>query len=224
MHRGIATGANEYFIIDQRTVDHYSIPRLFLKPILPSPRLLTQEVIESDPDGVPLLEDLHFLLYCDQPPHVVREEYPGLWSYFEKGIEKGIHKRYLCASKDIWYFQEKRQPSLFLATYMGRSNGNRKAPIRFILNLSEAVATNVYLHLYPTVELSRLIANERSRMLELLRILNAIPLEELLLAGRAYGGGLHKVEPKELLEVTLPDVPRWLRVGTFKQLALIRPA
>jgi hypothetical protein len=224
VHRGIATGANEYFIIEQETIERYSIPRPFLKPILPSPRLLTQEVIESDPNGTPLLENLHFLLDCDQPPHVVREEYSGLWSYFEKGMEQGIHNRYLCANKDVWYFQEKRQPSLFLATYMGRSNGNKRSPIRFILNMSKAVATNVYLHLYPTEGLSRLLGNDRSRMLELLRILNAIPLEELLLAGRAYGGGLHKVEPKELLEVTLPDVPEWLRIGTVKQLILIGPA
>jgi hypothetical protein len=139
-------------------------------------------------------------------------------------MEQGIHNRYLCANKDVWYFQEKRQPSLFLATYMGRSNGNKRSPIRFILNMSKAVATNVYLHLYPTEGLSRLLGNDRSRMLELLRILNAIPLEELLLAGRAYGGGLHKVEPKELLEVTLPDVPEWLRIGTVKQLILIGPA
>lgn len=221
VHRGIATGANEFFIIEQKTIDQYSIPGCFLKPILPSPRFLTQEVIESDANGMPFLENMHYLLDCDRPPNVVRKEYPGLWSYFQKGIDQGIHKRYLCANRDIWYYQEKRRPSLFLATYMGRSNGNRRSPIRFILNFSKAIATNVYLHLYPKEGLSRLIGNDRSRMLEFLGMLNAIPLEELLMAGRAYGGGLHKVEPKELLEVTLSGSSEWLRVEVTKQLNLI---
>lgn len=35
-------------------------------------------------------------------------------------------------------------------------------------------------------------------MEEIWRILNEIPLNDLLREGRLYGGGLHKIEPKEL--------------------------
>lgn len=33
------------------------------------------------------------------------------------------------------------------------------------------------------------------------RILNGIPLETLVLGGRVYGGGLQKLEPKELAQL-----------------------
>ena len=50
-------------------------------------------------------------------------------------------------------------------------------------------------------------------MIELVEALNAIPAEAMFHAGRAYGGGLHKIEPKELREVPLSNVPAWLEEG-----------
>jgi hypothetical protein len=58
-------------------------------------------------------------------------------------------------------------------------------------------------------------------MLELGRALNSVPAECVLQAGRAYGGGLHKIEPKELLEVPLASAPDWLVDAFKKQLVLI---
>ena len=58
-------------------------------------------------------------------------------------------------------------------------------------------------------------------MVELGRALNGIPAECVLQAGRAYGGGLHKIEPKELLEVRLTSAPAWLDGVLKKQLILI---
>ena len=58
-------------------------------------------------------------------------------------------------------------------------------------------------------------------MLELGCALNSVPAEYVLQAGRAYGGGLHKIEPKELLEVQLASPPVWLSGALQKQLVLI---
>jgi adenine-specific DNA-methyltransferase len=221
IRRGVATGANEFFIISPEVIKEYAIPRKFLKPILPSPRYLTRDVIEANPDGTPKIENLKFLLDCNLPPDVVKERHSGLWQYFQTGKKQGLHERYLCASKEVWYFQEKRAPSLYMATYMGRSNGNGQAPIRFYLNHSLAIATNVFLHLYPKPALMSLLNENAERMKELLNLMNAIPLQEFLRVGRAYGGGLHKVEPGELKNLAFSQLPDWMIGAVEKQMVLI---
>jgi len=221
IRRGVATGANEFFIIGTEVIKEYSIPRKFLKPILPSPRYLTRDAIEANPDGTPKIENLKYLLDCNLPPDVVKERHPGLWQYFQTGKKQGLHERYLCASKEVWYFQEKRAPSLYMATYMGRSNGNGQAPIRFYLNYSQAIATNVFLHLYPKLALMNLLNDQPERMKELLDLMNAIPLQEFMRVGRAYGGGLHKVEPGELKNLAFSQLPQWIKGVVEKQMVLI---
>ncbi|MEI7899233.1 MAG: hypothetical protein WCK89_03205 [bacterium] len=220
VRRGIATGANDYFIVDQATIDKYAIPRLYLKPILPSPRYVRDPVIEGSPDGTPKVERFGYLLDCTATPDEVKRKHPGLWSYFEEGVAQGLPERHLCSQRDEWYFQEKREPAPFIVSYMGRSRDQRACPIRFFVNFSSAIVTNVFLNLYPTVELSEILGDDRSRMLEFGEALNAIPAEAMLHAGRAYGGGLHKIEPKELREVPLSIVPSWLEEGLKRRLLL----
>lgn len=219
--RGLATGANDFFIIDPETVKKYSIPTDFLRPILPSPRHLASPLIERTLDGMPAGMSPMFLLACTQPPEVIEHHYPGLWAYLQSGMEQKIHERYLCASKEVWYYPEQRHPSLYLATYMGRASGKSEVPIRFFLNLSDALVTNVYLHLYPKSDLVNLLSGERQRMVDLLNALNRISVADIVQNGRSYGGGLHKVEPKELLNLPLLHPPAWLRNLTEKQLALL---
>ena len=50
--RGIATGSNGFFIVDQGTIAEYGIPEQFLQPILPSPRYIKEQVIDADDRGV----------------------------------------------------------------------------------------------------------------------------------------------------------------------------
>ena len=221
VRRGIATGANDFFIIDPETAMKYDLPEIYLKPILPSPRFVRGPVIESNSDGLPQVSGFRYLLDCTIPPDQVRERHPGLWAYLQEGIARGISQGYLCAQREVWYFQERREPSPFLASYMGRANGDRECPIRFFVNFSSAIVTNVFLNLYPTPELDECLHGDRDRMLELGRALNSVPAECVLQAGRAYGGGLHKIEPKELLEVPLASAPAWLVDALKKQLVLI---
>ncbi len=221
VRRGIATGANAFFILDTDTIAQYDIPSVFLKPILPSPRYLREPVIRATVEGLPHVPGFRYLLDCRLPPNEVQRQYPSLWRYLEEGMAKGIADGYLCSQKEVWHYQERRKPAPFLASYMGRSNGNRECPIRFFVNFSDAMVTNVFLNLYPTPELAACLDNDKERLIELGEALNNVPAECILHAGRAYGGGLHKIEPKELLEVRLVSAPAWVDEALTKQLVLI---
>jgi hypothetical protein len=196
--RGLATGANSFFVLDAEQVDHYRLPTEFLVPILPSPRFLTSEIIDADEAGQPLLGRTRFLLSCNLPEEKVQARYPALWKYLQTGVEAGISARYLCTHRSPWYAQEARPPAPFLCTYMGRSENGQRKPFRFILNHSQATAPNVYLMLYPKPSLSKLLKARPALHEAVWQALHQIPVEALIGEGRVYGGGLYKLEPKEL--------------------------
>ncbi|MBL7181104.1 MAG: hypothetical protein ISS65_13000 [Desulfobacterales bacterium] len=79
-------------------------------------------------------------------------------------------------------------------------------PFRFILNHSNATATNVYLLLYPKPLLYRAFNNNPELIRIIWNALNNISTDDLIEEGRVYGGGLHKLEPKELSNVSAPDI------------------
>lgn len=80
--------------------------------------------------------------------------------------------------------------------------------------------------LYPKPFLVRAISEDPSILRRIWKILNNLPLTDILQEGRVYGGGLHKLEPKELGNVDatsivniLPDLrtrPRPLQSGLFQ--------
>ncbi|MFQ5586017.1 MAG: hypothetical protein ACE5GF_04255 [Thermodesulfobacteriota bacterium] len=74
-------------------------------------------------------------------------------------------------------------------------------PFRFILNHSRATAANVYLLLYPKPLLAQAISHDTTLLQSVWKVLNAMCPDQLLKEGRVYGGGLYKLEPKELANV-----------------------
>lgn len=197
--RGIATGANEFFILSKAEAERRGLPIGYLRPILPSPRQLRQSIIEADSDGYPCLDEPLFLIDCDLEPLKLQKQCQPLWEYLESANKSGIRDRYLVSSRKLWYKQESRAPAPFLCTYMGRENGERK-PFRFIWNRSKAIATNLYLMLYPKAGLAQLI-HERPELDESIYTALNFLRDDLCAQGRFYGGGLHKIEPKELKRV-----------------------
>ncbi len=196
--RGLATGANNFFILTKEQAIAYQIPAQLLKPILPSPRYLLLDEISADAFGNPILEQQLFLLDCNLPVSEIENSYPTLWKYLQIGIESGIISRYLCKHRNPWYSQENRSPAPYLCTYMGRTDSSRGKAFRFILNNSNAIAANVYLMLYPKLILADALSRQPSLKRDLWLSLNNISEEALISGGRVYGGGLHKLEPKEL--------------------------
>ena len=204
--RGLATGANEFFMLPPEQVRKHELPDDFLTPILPSPRHLPVDEVEADENGEPILERKLYLLSCYLPEREVEARHPALWRYLESGMGAGVHERYLCKHRSPWYAQETRPPAPLLCNYMGRQRNGVGKPFRFILNHSRATAANVFLMLYPTPFLQARLKTTPDLLRHVWRQLNQISINDLTSEGRVYGGGLHKLEPKELGNVILRDI------------------
>lgn len=193
--RGLATGNNDFFIMTRVKLAQLGIPLECVRPILPSPRFLKEEVVEADADGWPRIEKRLGIIDCDLGEAEVRQRWPRLADYLESGKRQSVHEGYLTSRRMPWYSQEKREPAPFVCTYMGRS---LERPFRFIWNRSRATAANVYLLLYPKDFVTRQIADKAEQVFAELR---AIQPRHFFSEGRVYGGGLHKMEPAELMRL-----------------------
>jgi len=198
--RGLATGSNSFFILSDEETKTWHIPRRFLKPILPGPRYLTDDIVEPRADGAPAVSPQLYLVDCSEPEEKIKASWPRFYAYLHKGRKEHIHASYLASHRAPWYSQEQRPPAPFLCTYMGRS-ANGKHPFRFIWNRSDATAHNVYLMLYPKSRLQETLNNHPELAAKVFEALQSVTPGQFISEGRVYGGGLHKVEPKELAQI-----------------------
>ena len=117
----------------------------------------------------------------------------------------------MASRRSPWYAQERREPAPFVCTYMGRS---LERPFRFIWNRSKATAANVYLLLYPKAHVAHNLTEKAAVVYEALR---AIHPEHFFSEGRVYGGGLHKMEPAELMRLPADGLARILGAKVERQ-------
>ena len=214
--RGLAKGDNSYFILPEENIERRGLSIDAFKPILPSPRQFPEDEIMSD--GGPRLARRLFLLDPPWPENEIRERYPNLWMYLEQGKTQGIPDRYICRHRAMWYTQERRPAAPFVCTYLGRSDKKSGRPFRFILNHSQATAANAYLMLYPREPFEHALSDSPELKRRAWKRLNQICPQAMLGEGRVYGGGLCKLEPKEL-----GNIPAEALVELFPALGLQRP-
>jgi hypothetical protein len=195
--RGLATGANDFFILTEADTRTWQIPRPFLKPILPGPRHLVGEIIEALADGEPDVSPRLYLLDCSEPEEWIKIRWPRFYEYLRLGRQRRIHASYLASRRAPWYSQEQRPAAPFLCTYMGRTQSGKR-PFRFLWNRSQATAHNVYLMMYPKGPLREALEKRGELARSVFEELQRIAPSDLLSEGRVYGGGLHKLEPAEL--------------------------
>ncbi|MDD7100972.1 MAG: hypothetical protein PUH95_04360 [Prevotellaceae bacterium] len=165
-------------------------------------------IISSDNDGNVALTQKQYLFSCNLPEDVLKEKYPSVWEYIQEGVKRGVNKGYICSHRPLWYFCEDRKPAPFVVPYMGRGDSSKKM-FRFILNKTKAITTNVYLLLYPKDNYLKCLTDTKL-LNEVWQTLNEVTSEQFATNGREYGGGLHKLEPKELLNIKVPSLPSLL--------------
>lgn len=187
--RGIATGSNSFFIRPRNEWHEEGISDEWLAPILPSPRTFHLSEVTSDESGWPQESNSALL---NIPKSSSYSELPSpVRKYLDRCPEK-IRNGYILRHRTPWYSIGRADSAPIICTYMSRSE---KTPFRFIRNRSNATMTNTYLGLYPQTSMSDI---ELDNMCE---TLNSIPSDVLIKGGREYGGGLKKLEPRELMSL-----------------------
>ena len=208
IRRGIATGSNQFFILERAEAERRRFPDQYLRPILPSPRRLQTTVIEPDPKGYPLLDRPLCVIDCDLPEGVLKERHPPLWDYLQTAEQLGVRHGYLVGKRTPWYKQERREPAPFLCTYMGA------APMKNDPSGSSGIARG------PSARTStscftqgtnwRRCCVDTPPAADVFALLGEVTGQELRGEGRVYGGGLNKIEPNELARISAtPFVQRW---------------
>jgi SAM-dependent methyltransferase len=188
IRRGVATGANSFFVISERRRRQLKLRRRTLKPCVASPRRIpfdeiSNESLESLPDEAP-----RWLVDCSDPTAICAPT--ALGAYLRAGWLQGVPDGYLASQRTLWHAQEQRDSAPILFSYL-----NRKRP-RFVRNRAGAVPLNNWLIIDPIegVDIEALYAE----------LCTAEIFDQLLARRRVYGGGLWKLEPNELHELRLP--------------------
>jgi len=190
--RGIATGNNDFFLLNKATVKKFNLPSAYLIPVISRTRDLTGDVIdektfqELDRKNRP-----SFLLYINNEK---AEDLPqALQDYLAYGEKNNVHKTTLIATRNPWFKMERRNPPAILFSYLGRRNS------RFLFNKAEALPLNGFLCIYPK-------STEKSDLNKLIELLNHKDvLKNLFLVGKSYGSDAVKVEPRALERLPIPE-------------------
>jgi hypothetical protein len=196
VRRGIATGSNDFFVISQSVVDEWKIEPEYLLPVVASARDLPDGDLSRA--GWEALKDrgrpCWFLSINDSADALKGK---NVQRYLEHGLQQGVHERFNCRTRNPWYKPENVDPPDIIITYMNRGR------TRFVRNSARCRVMSVFLNgfvLTPDTDVTALLA-----------ALNA-PETSALIAklGRTYGGGLGKIEPRELSALPMPRRPHVL--------------
>jgi len=207
--RGIATGANSYFIMEESIAKERGIPPICLKHIIPKANSVDTNIIEASSDGTPLLNKTFVVFDSDIEEQELLSNYPDIKEYLDTADELELKSRTLIRRRNPWYKQEQRLPAPFLCTYMGRGS-DTKSPIRFVKNNSKAISTNSFIMLYPKPELMNFIKQSKENAQRVFDLLLDIEQNTIASSFRTYSGGLKKVEPSDLKRVIIHSPPDWL--------------
>jgi tRNA1(Val) A37 N6-methylase TrmN6 len=187
---GTVTGANDYFAISEVTRLKYGIDEKHLKRISPpgTKHLKGLAFSRAQWEELKLSGQRVWLLYPDK-----KARSRGLTAYLKLGRERNVPAAYKCMARDPWWRPPVVPvPDLFF-TYM-----SHRYP-RLITNAARTTFVNSMLGL----RLSDDTPPETRNALPLLA-LNSLTMLGAEIMGRAYGGGILKMEPSEAASLPVP--------------------
>lgn len=190
---GYVTGDNEFFHRSRATAESAGYPTTWLCPTARSSRSLlglrfaTEDIAALEAGGT-----AHHLLVPQEDLFTEREPLDRLIS---EGEERGTPSRFKCRQRAPWWKVPGLQDADVLVGYMAG------ATPRASVNDARAVYTNSLHGLRVRLGVSPALLA--------LAFYSSVALLSLEIEGRSYGGGILKIEPRELdrILVPWPDLP-----------------
>lgn len=187
--RGIATGANHFFTLNRSEAKHFGLPPECLIPCVTKSSHVPGTSFD-DADLTRLITENRKVFLVD-----TASNHPAVEDYLEWGEEQGIHKRYLPSHRSPWYALEKRERAPIWVNVFGRKG------FRFIRNRTRALNLTTFHCIYPDRLPPELSIDDLADYLAGPDCLSAIQEQT-----RFYGGGLEKLEPRDVLRIRIsPD-------------------
>lgn len=188
--RGIATGANEFFHMTEREAKF-----LNLRPESVKLCVANINAINSLEINTKAVDELNSMSYKTQLLDIY-EPNEQEQIYLDRGVQAGLLKRYILANKKVWHQQERREPAHILFNVFAREK------FKFLLNTAKVLNLTNNHCIY--------VKNGNVRFAkELWKLLNSDDFQPVLNTHkREYGNGLFKLEPKDLLDITI-DKELW---------------
>jgi adenine-specific DNA-methyltransferase len=189
--RGIATGANHYFIFNQFKASQFSIPDNCLLPCICKSADIKKAFFTKFDFEVLIKSDKNtFLLKA------VNLNSRAVKKYLKFGEEQGINKKFLTASRKPWFSLENRPPAPIWVSVFNRTG------LKFIRNEAGVSNLTTFHGIYPNAE------NSIAEKIDLLfaYLLTDIAKEIFADNRREYGNGLQKFEPNDINNAKMLDL------------------
>jgi SAM-dependent methyltransferase len=186
VHRGIATGANRFFVMSQPEASARGLQR-FAHPVVTAGLEVLRAQGELD------LGTLDRLILIparieDIGPDRDRE---AVKRWLSEGEKAGVPSRFLCRHRSPWWWLGNAVPPPLVASYMARR------PPAFALNPGGALLLNIAHGLYPRHPMTA------AQLRGAVSMLNDAA-HTFVANGRCYQGGLVKFEPREMERLVIP--------------------
>ncbi|MGB8356076.1 MAG: N-6 DNA methylase, partial [Chthoniobacteraceae bacterium] len=184
--RGIATGANEFFCLSKSQLQEHALNLEHVDPCLTKATDATGLIFSS--------EKFTALAAADRRCYLLNPRHNGsnLERYLKIGEQLEIPQRHLPSHRPVWYLPENRPAADIWAAVFSRES------VKFILNTSKARNLTCFHGLYAKP------GNEQLAPLLTLFLNSSWGRQAFAQVNRYYGGGLNKLEPKDVEALPCP--------------------
>lgn len=189
IRRGIATGANEYFLLSKSRLEELGIRRECCRLCIPKAKLLKSNFLSQKEMEDLIRQDKNVFLFDAKRAELECEK-----AYIRQGEEMGIMNRYLTSHRTPWYAIENRKPAPVLLCVFNRDN------IKVVRNEAMIYSLTTFHSLYPL--------EETNIDMDVLFCYLLTPTAQRLLKEnkREYARGLEKFEPSDLMKAKCVDI------------------